>query len=160
MEQEKKLLLTLELVFWVVTAVITYGVLRPIITNLTGFPFLWHNVLAIVVTVTYTRYIFLWKYTFFSKSNIIRALIMIASIPLVFFLIQNTNSLQSYIDDYGYEAFMDLLKQPLSDERRLGLLEYIKSEFVFFSTGAVLAGVVLPIRMIISFWRTKNNEKV
>ena len=85
---------------------------------------------------------------------------MIASIPLVFFLIQNTNSLQSYIDDYGYEAFMDLLKQPLSDERRLGLLEYIKSEFVFFSTGAVLAGVVLPIRMIISFWRTKNNEKV
>lgn len=160
MEQQKKLSLTLELVFWVVTAVITFGVLRPIFVNFTDFPFLWQNVLIIIISITYTRYLFLWKHTLFAKSNIVRALILLATIPLVFFMIQNLNGFQTHLDDSGYEAFMDLLKNSLSDERKKGLLHYIRSEFVFFSTAAIAAGVVLPIRIIMSLWRTKNNKGV
>jgi hypothetical protein len=160
MEQQKKLSLTLELVFWVITAVITLGVLRPILVNFNDFPFLWQNVLIIAVAINYTRYTFLWRHTIFAKSNIIRALFLLATIPLVFFMIQNLNGFQIYLDDGGYETFMDLLKNPLADERKKGLLQYIRSEFVFFSVAAISAGVVMPIRIVISIWRTRNNKGV
>jgi hypothetical protein len=75
-------------------------------------------------------------------------------------MIQNMNVFQSYLDDYGYDAFMDLLKSPLSNDRKEGLLQYIRSEFVFFSIGAISAAIVLPVRMIISIWRTNNNKGV
>ncbi|MFT6148533.1 MAG: hypothetical protein ACJAUH_001215 [Saprospiraceae bacterium] len=160
MEQQKKLSLTLELVFWVVTAIIALGVLRPISVNFTDFPFLWHNILIIVVFITYTRYTFLWRHTLLAKSYAFRFLILLGTIPLVFFMIQNMNVFQSYLDDYGYDAFMDLLKSPLSNDRKEGLLQYIRSEFVFFSIGAISAAIVLPVRMIISIWRTNNNKGV
>jgi len=160
MEQQRKLSLTLELVFWVLTAIITIGVLYPVITNFNSFPFLLENILIIVVFITYTRYLFLWKHTLFSRSNIVRTLILLGAIPLVFYMVQNLNSFQTYLDDYGYDAFMELLKEPLSTDRKTSLLKYIRSEFVFFSTGAIIAGVLLPIRMIISFWRTKNKKTV
>lgn len=160
MEEQKKLSIILEAVFLLITAVVVVGFLRPIVANYTGFPFLWRNVLAIIVFITYSRYLFLWKHTLFAKSNVVRGLIMVGSIPLVFFLVQNLNLFQSYLDDFGYDTFMELLKEPLSDERRFSLLKYIRSQYVFFSTGAIIASVVLPIRMIISFYRTKNDKGV
>lgn len=160
MEQQKKLSVTLEIVFWIVTVILCVGVLYPIHTKLDGFPFSWTNSIAIIVFVTYTRYAFLWQYTLFSKSTIIRIIFIVAAIPLVFYLIQNMNIFQSYLDDNGYDAFMDLSKNLLSDSEKTELLQYIRSEFIFFSTGAVVAGILLPLRMIISFWRTKNNKGV
>lgn len=160
MEQQKKLSLILELMFWGITAIVVFGVLRPILINFNDFPFLLQNILIIVVGINYTRYAFLWRHTIFAKSNIIRALILLGTIPLVFFMIQNLNGFQTYLDDGGYETFMDLLKNPLVDERKKGLLQYIRSEFVFFSVAAISAGVVFPIRIIVSFWRTKNNKGV
>lgn len=160
MEQQKKLGVTLEIVFWVVTAILCVGILYPIYNNFNDFPFLWQNALAIVIFVTYTRYVFLWQYALFAKSNVVRILFLVTAIPLVFYLIQNINGFQSHLDNNGYDAFMELLKEPLSDNQRTGLLQYIRSEFVFFSTGAAIAGVLLPLRMIMSFWRTKNNKGV
>jgi len=160
MEQQKKLGITLEIVFWIVTIISCVGVLYPIYNNFNNFPFLWRNGLAIVIFVTYTRYIFLWQYALFSKSTIVRLILLVIAIPLVFHLIQNMNNFQTYLDNSGYDAFMELLKKPLSDDERAGLLQYIRSEFVFFSTGATIAGIILPLRMIISFWRTKNNKGV
>lgn len=160
MEQQKKLGITLEIVFWIMTAILCIGVLYPVFNNFNDFPYLWQNVLAIVVFVTYTRYIFLWKHTLFARSYVVRIFFLVTAIPLVFYLIQSMNGFQLHLDDNGYEAFMDLLKNPLSDDRKAGLLQYIRSEFVLFSVGAAIAGVVLPFRMIISFWRTKNTEGV
>ena len=160
MEQQKKLSVTLEIIFWIVTVILCIGVLYPIHNNLNDFPFLWTNSIAIIVFVTYTRYVFLWQYTLFSKSTIVRIAFIVAAIPLVFYLIQNMNRFQTYLDDNGYDAFMDLSKKLLSDSEKAELLQYIRSEFIFFSTGAVVSGILLPLRMIISFWRTKNNKGV
>lgn len=159
MEQQKKLSITLETVFWILTLIVLFGVLYPITSKYNDFPFLWSNILAIVVFVTYTRFIFLWKYTLFAKSNIIRIILLIATIPLVFNLISNMNGFQSHLDDYGYDTFIELLKNPTPERHKSGLA-YIKSEYVFFSIAATIAAVMLPIRMIISFWRTKNNQGV
>lgn len=160
MEQQKKSSYTLELIFWLITAVITFGVLLPILINFNSFPFLWRNILIIVIAINYTRYTFLWRHTIFAKSNIVRGLILLGTIPLVFFMIQSLNTFQTHLDDGGYDVFMDLLKNPLADEGKKGMLQYIRSEFVFFSVAAISAGVVMPIRIIISIWRTKNNKGV
>jgi cation transport ATPase len=160
MEQQRKLSLILELVFWILTTIVTFGVLYQVFSNFNDFPFLLENILVIVVFITYTRYLFLWKHTIFSRSTIVRTLILVTAIPLIFYMVQSVNGFQSYLDDYGYDAFMDLLKAPLSTDRKTSLLKYIRSEFVFFSTGAIIVGVLLPIRMVISFWRTKNKTTV
>lgn len=160
MEQQRKLSLTLELVFWILTAIFTFGVLYQVFSNFNSFSFLLENIMVIVVFVTYTRYLFLWKHTLFSRSNIVRGLILLAAIPMVFYMIQSLNNFQAFLDINGYDAFMDTLKEPLSADRKTSLLKYIRSEFVFFSTGAIIVGVLLPIRMVISFWRTKNKGTV
>ncbi len=160
MEQQKKLLLTLELVFWVVTAVIAFGILRPIVVKIADFPFLWQNGFAIVIFVTYTRYAFLWKYNLLSNSLVTRLIFVFSSIPLVFYLVQNLNGFQGYIDDFGYDSFMNLLKKPIADLDKVSLLKYIRSEFVFFSTGAILSAILLTFRMIMSIWRSRNKKGV
>ena len=159
MERQRKLLLNLELLFWLVTALIALGVLYPIFSTFNGFPFLWKNILVIVVFVTYTRYTFLWQHTLLPTSNIFRAAILLITIPLVFKMIENVNGFQLYLDNEGYDAFMSTLKTEISQERKINLLNYIRSEFVFFSTGAIVSALALPIRIIISFWRTRNNRK-
>ena len=145
MEQQKKLSVTLEIIFWIVTVILCIGVLYPIHSSLNSFPFMWTNSIAIIVFVTYTRYVFLWQYTLFSRSTIVRIIFIVAAIPLVFYLIQNMNSFQSYLDDSGYDAFMDLSKRLLSDSEKTELLQYIRSEFIFFSTGAVVKVIVLAL---------------
>jgi hypothetical protein len=159
MEQQRKLLLNLELLFWLVTVIITLGVLYPVFSNFDGFPFLWRNILVIVIFITYTRYTFLWQHTLLPKSNIFRAIILVATIPLMFRVIENMNGFQLYLDNEGYDAFMETLKKEISQERQVNLLNYIRSEFVFFSIGAVVSMIALPIRIIMSFWRTRNNRK-
>jgi hypothetical protein len=40
------------------------------------------------------------------------------------------------------------------------MTQYIRSEFLFFGVGSVIVSILLPFRMIISVWRTKNKGTV
>ena len=145
-----------EFIWWVITAIIAYAVLYPITKAVYNFPFLMTNVIFVIVFITFTRYIFLLKHTFLAKRQLIKIGIVFLCIPLLFFLIQELNYFQTFLDERGVEHFLRHL--PLPQQEALG--GYIRSELLLFGTGSIICTILLPLRMIISVWRTHNKGTV
>ena len=58
-------------------------------------------------------------------------------------------------------SFSTYFREGIAFESQQNLLNYMRREYVFFGVGSVIAAVVLPFRMLISFWRVYNkSEKV
>ncbi len=162
MDKNKRLQITLELIWWVVTLVVVVGVLFPINNAFKDYPFWATNILFIVVFITYTRYIFLLKHSLFAYYFPIKLVLVFVSLPLVFYMISSILDFQSFLDDEGQDALLQpfLLREQLSREAGTSLTNYVKNEMFFFAVGAIIAAMVLPIRMVVSIWRTKNRGTV
>ncbi len=160
MNKNTQLVIGLEILFWLATAAIVYLVMRPIWNNLTAFQFETENIVAIALFVTYTRYIFLLKHTFFARTIWIKLLFMLVAIPLTFYLVGNLNAFQTHLDEYGPDTFMKYLLPDLTIEEETGLMSYIKNQFSFFAVGSVIVSVIMPFRMLISIWRVRNRGTV
>ena len=149
--------LQLEIILCLLTAIITFMVIYPILNNFVKFGFLYSNILFIIVFVTYTRLIFLLKYSLISHVQWIKFLIIFVSIPLVFKLIEWVFNFQSFLQTEGLESYNAYFKPGLSDSTREALLNYMKREFLFFGVAATISAIILPFRMLISFWRVYNK---
>lgn len=156
MQKTATLTLTLELLFWLVTALIVGGVLYPIYRVAPDYPFLLRNVLFIVLAVTTTRYIFLLKHTWLAYLTWIKVFFIFAAIPLIFFLIDGINDFQTYLDENTFDSFLGHLKL----ERRETMTRYIRSEMIFFGTAAVIGTAAFALRMVLSLWRNRNRGTV
>ncbi len=146
----------LELYFWLFTAVLAAGVLLPILTRLPDYPFLFVNIIYIIVAVTMTRYIFLLEHTFLAYRQRLKVVVFFLFIPLVFYLIQELNYFQTFLDEEGQEAIVGRL--PF--DQRGSMLTYIRSEIILFGVAAVISTIVLGFRLLISVWRLRNRGKV
>jgi len=146
----------LEIIWWVVTALITAGVLFPIVTTVDGYPFLWVNSIFIIVFVTFTRYIFLLKYTFLAYSQYGKAAFILTSLITIFLLGQEVNLFQTFVDENGWEAVVG----EGAYTYRQTLVDYIHTEMLFFGVGSILSAVVLVFRLLISVWRYHNRGTV
>ena len=156
MNTQNKLIFRLEIIWWLVTIILVGGVLFPIFQAIEYYPFLWINVAFIVIFVTLARYIFLLKHTFLAKRQWVKFALTLLCLPLVFWLIGRINHFQTYLDEEGLESFLSILEL----ERQAALGSYIRNEMIFFGVGAIISAVIFPIRMIISFWRTRNRGTV
>lgn len=156
MDTQKKLALRMELIWWVFTIIVLGGVLFPIVTKITHYPFLWTNVIFVVLFITMARYIFLLKHTFLAKKQWVKFTLLFLCIPLIFWLINSLNYFQTFLDEEGVESFMPLLS--LEEQSSLG--RYVRSEMIFFGVGSLVSAVIFPVRMLISFWRTRNRGTV
>lgn len=157
-----RLSVLLELMGWIITAVLLVVVLLPIIKAYKDFPFWGMNILFIVVFVTFTRYIFLLKHTFFARKWFIKFVIAMACIPFTFFLVSNLYDVQAFLDEEGLYALAkpEMLKSPLPELELKSLVDYVRRELFFFGTGSIVATVILPFRMVISVWRVRNRGTV
>jgi len=147
---------TLEIIWWVVTALLTVGVLFPIITSVENYPFLLPNIVFVVVFVTFTRYIFLLKYTFLAHSQYGKAAFVLTSLVIIFLLGQEVNRFQTFVDENGWEA---VVGQGAYTSQQT-LVEYIHTEMLLFGVGSILSAVVLVVRLVISVWRYHNRGTV
>ena len=148
---------TLEFVWWIATAVILTIILLPILTNI-GDKYLFYvsNSFFILVFITFTRYIFLLKHTFLSKSKILKLIFVFVPIPLFFYAIDSFYDFQDFIDKGGH---IEMLNH-LHPDTAMQISKYIKYQFIFFGTGTMIVLFLLPIRMIISIWRGINKGTV
>lgn len=151
--------LQLEILWWVITAIATFLVIYPILDNMVKFQFLYANILFIIVFITYTRHIFLLKYTFLAYWQWVKFALIFLSIPLVFKLVEFIFNFQDFLDTEGLQSFSTYFREGIKFETQQNLLNYMKREYVFFGVGSVIAAIVLPFRMLISFWRVYNKEK-
>lgn len=146
---------TLELIWWLSTCFLVALILFPIYTREIAYPFYPYNVTAIVAFLTFTRYIFLLRLTPFARNQWIKAALIFLLIPVLFFIGQGINYFQTYLDDNGPELLVGLL--PKAEQE--SVLNYIRSQMLFFGVGAIVAGAIIPFRMIVSIWRQYNGRE-
>lgn len=147
----------MEAIWWLVTAVILALVMAPIFFNIgANYPFYIPNILFIVVFVTFTRYIFLLKYSLFSHTTWIKAVLVFLPIPIFLYFIDAMYDFQRFLDEEGMISVMG----SLSADTQYQLAKYVQYENLFFGTGAILTCILFPMRMIVSMWRVRNRGTV
>ncbi|MCZ2101803.1 MAG: hypothetical protein LC107_09735 [Chitinophagales bacterium] len=112
------------------------------------------NIYAIIVFTTFARWIFLLGYSPFARSNWFRFVLIFLPIPLFIYQIDSLLDFTGYIDEHGSTGFF----KDLLDPGNYAFAKYIRYQFLFFSTSSLITIILLPIRMIISFWRTVNTK--
>lgn len=145
----------LELLWWTMTLLVALLVLLPISLKLPHYPFWTINILYIATFITTTRYIFLLSSTFLARRLLWKLAIIFLSIPFVFYLIQELNGFQTYLDEQGVEAVVGTL--PFQDQQ--AMYHYVRNEMLLFGTGAIVGSVIFPFRLIIAIWRVRNRKE-
>jgi hypothetical protein len=153
MKKDTSLILKSELFWWITTLVVLVAVLWPIYSNNTLFTFLIPNIVFILVFITFTRYIFLLRQTPLRYAQWAKVVVFLACIPLTVYLIQEVHAFQVFADEIGIQA----LFERLTEKEQSRLVEYTKTEMTFFGVGSIIATILMPFRMLISFWRTHNH---
>lgn len=146
----------LEIVWWLITAVLLVTLMFPIWKGFPQFPF--HNTLIVFILcfITFTRYAFLLKYTFLAnweKGKILFVLLTLAIVGLLLFQIQDFNV---WYDNGDPEQLLS--NAPATDKE--SLLNYIKSIYLFFAVGSIVSAVLLGGRLLTSVWRLRNRGRV
>ena len=156
MNQKSTLTLKVELLWWLVTLWVIFGVMFPIYSKLDDYPFWVENIVFIVVFITFTRYIFLLKHTFLAYQQKLKVALFFIAMWLLFYLIDAINHFQTTIDEAGLEPIFQHL--PLVDKTSLS--HYVRNELTLFGVGSAIATIVFMFRMLISIWRVRNRGTV
>lgn len=144
-----------ELLSWAFVIAFCVLILSPVIFKSgTHYTFYWQNVVSIIVFLSFSRLIFLLGYTPYGRYKWLRFILVFLPIPLFMYHLDNLYDFQRFVDENGTISFLkgstDL------DDYNFG--KYIKYQFIFFCTGALVTIVIMPLRMILSFWRTTNTK--
>jgi hypothetical protein len=144
----------LEAVWWLVTAVIVTAIMYPIWTNFPAYKFNGVNIANIVVFVTFTRYTFFLKYTFLATWQYAKIGFVLLTVAIVATLMTQIQSFNVWIDGGDPDILLDSVGKI---HVRESLLNYIKSEFLFFVVGAIVSALFLSGRLLVSVWRLRNR---
>ena len=144
----------LELLWWALTCLTILLVLVPLLIKLPEYPFWVMNSIYIATFITATRYIFLLPSTFLARRFWLKTTIIFLSIPVVFFLVQELNEFQTFLDEQGVDAIVGTL--PFSEQQ--SMFKYIRNEMLLFGTGAIISATLLPFRLLIAIWRVRNRK--
>ena len=155
-ESNKKERWKLEIIWWIFTLVATFAIMLPIFHMAPTFPFKTHNIVYILMTITFTRYIFLLRHTPFAWSIPFKIVFPCSALIVIILLGDGLMELQRYLDE---EGFIDFLGH-LPGDQAMNMVKYIRSEYFFFGVASVICCVILPIRMIVSIYRQKNKGTV
>ena len=156
MNSEQSLHFRLEIIWWIFTSILAAGVIYPIVSKVVDYPFLMINIIFIFVFVTFTRYIFLLKHTFLAKQQILKAGIVLISVPIIFMLINQINLFQTFLDENGFDGLVG----DLPFGKRENIARFIRAEMLFFGVGSVISAIVLTFRLVISIWRLRNRGTI
>ena len=112
------------------------------------------NVISITFFLTFTRLLFLLSYTPYARLKWLRFLLIFLPIPLFMYHIDSLYNFQRFIDEEGTISFFS----GSNDLNDYNFGKFIKFQFIFFCVGALVTIGLMPVRMIISFWRTTNTK--
>ncbi|MDX2134050.1 MAG: hypothetical protein SFV52_04670 [Saprospiraceae bacterium] len=155
MNRKTQLLLLVELIGWIATGLIIAAVLYPIHKSMRVWPFESWNILYIVVLVTLSRYLFLLPHTFLASRQVLKFIIIILLIPATFALVQGLNGFMTYVEEQTWSA----ITGHLPPVERRAMEEYLWNEMIFFAAGSIISAPVLAGRLLISIWRTHNEDR-
>ena len=156
MQNLRKHKINVELIWWLFTFLLTAVILLPIWMNAPLFPFFFQNFILIAAFITFTRYIFLLPITLIARQKWIKVFIIAVSAILFFILTTALSDFHNFLDEQGLQT----LVEHLNVNAQTRMMNYMKSEMIFFGVGSIISGIILPFRMIISLWRVKNRGTI
>ena len=156
MDKRHSLILQLEIVWWVVTAIAAWAVLYPIRKVMHVWPFDWWNVAFVVTLITLARYTFLLKHTFLAKKQVWKLTLIVLMFPFTFFLVGGLNGFMVFIEENTW----DPLTGHLPPVDKMAIEHYIWTQMLFFGAGSIIAAPVFAVRLLMSIWRTHNRGTV
>jgi hypothetical protein len=156
MDKKQKNLILLELIWWVITAVIIYAVLYPINQAIYVWPFKGWNIFFIIVLITLTRYIFLLQHTLIAQKQVVKIVLILLMFPLTFICIDGLNSFMRFYGEVTFEPYTG----HLPGKQKMAMDAYLWNEMIFFSVGAAITAPVFAGRLFMSIWRTLNRGTV
>ncbi len=142
----------LEALWWLLTLLVALLILLPIILWTKGYPFYADNTLFIVTFITFGRYIFLLPHTFLAQWQWVKLALIFVCIPFVFYLVQQLNGFQTFLDENGPEALVGAMPY----EQVLSMTYYVRTQLLLFAVGSIVSVGLFPFRMIVSIWRKRN----
>ena len=146
----------IELIWWLITTLVVVAILLPIYNNVENFPFWLTSIGFIIVFITITRYIFLLKFTFLAHWEKAKIVIGVLCILLIFFIITALSDYHIFVEEFGLESLLTEYSLRGQDE----MTAYIHLIMTFFGTGALIAAIAFPFRLVISVWRGRNRGTV
>lgn len=157
MEKITQTKLIVELIWWIFTGVLVILVVYPMLSTFEEYDFIVSNAIFVIVTVTFTRYIFLLRHTFLASCRIGKAILLFGSIPLIFYLVSQMYYFRDFMDNEGLQSFNAYFVEGVDYETRQTVLVYMAREMIFTGTASVIVSSLMPFRMLISVWRVYNK---
>ncbi len=154
MEKEQSYKIALEVISWLITALVVMGVLAPIYLYDINYPFWIGNASLIIVFITGFRYTFLLNYSWLQSFFWVKVAFIAFSLLLVVSLANYLSTLNRYMDEDGLNTITYALKY----REQMSMIRYIKNELLFFGVGSIVSSIALAIRLTISVWRDVNNR--
>ena len=146
----------LEIIWWTITGVVIVLVMFPIWSEV-GTEFRYHNsnIWAVFIFMVFTRLLFVLRHTYIAKHSLIKIIFVLMSIPLFIYFMDSINEFQTFVDENGDTALLYQYSDKVAD-----LTKYIRYEYLFFAVASMITVAMVPFRMILSLWRTRNRGTV
>lgn len=154
-DSKKKLLwlnIAKESLWWLVSALLVYIVLKPII-DVIKYKYLAFNILIILMPLHYFRYIVFFRKNIFLQTKWPKFFVFALNIQIVIQIIRVTQDILIVVEEQSIKEVMvaDSVHH-LSMNQIFHLLYYIKEELLGFAIAAVLVAVALNLRIMYSFF--------
>lgn len=138
------------------TLVLLVLIMLPVYLNTVNFEYYYYNTICVFVVLTLIRYMFLLKHTLIARATMIKIVLGVLCIPLFLFATDGLYEFQRFLDEEGLQT---LVSNVYADRQPL-IINYIRSEFLFFGISAVILSIIFPFRMVLSVWRVRNRNTV
>ncbi|MBK9720653.1 MAG: hypothetical protein IPO78_03425 [Saprospiraceae bacterium] len=142
---------------WIVSSfAFAFIILLPIQIYNIKFPFITTNIAFIVGFSLFCRWIFLWKFTPYAWSKILKLVLIFIFIPLTFVGINKFYDFRIYLDEIGLQE----LVPHLGVSEQTSMILYMRNEMIFFGTSFIITASIIPFIMIWSIWKQYNRNEV
>jgi len=150
-----KSLLALDLLFLFFAGALSVLVVLPLTGRQVDYPYLVENVVFVLSFVLVVRYLFFLPQSLLAKLQPVKVGLVFVSIPFIFYLIDCFHGFRSFAEVEG--IYYPMRELPAAKAQFLG--NYMYREMVFFGTGAIVAAILFPFRLIISVWTLANRGR-
>ena len=145
-----------EIIWWLLTACITYAILYPISSKL-YYLYIEIHAAFIFVTLTYFRWSISFRSLLFLRPAWVRFLFFTANLVLFVYFMQYEYKLIAKIDNFFMEDF-GFPKTIMYEDVRQELFSYISNTILLFGTGSLITIIAFQLRLIVSYWQYYKHQ--
>ena len=146
----------IEGIWLIISSIISFMVILPIYLFGVEFPFIKMNLMFVFGFITFSRWLFLWKFTPYAWYKVLKLTLIFLMIPIIFIGINQFYDFRIFLDEIGLQELLSRFNE--KDQKSLSL--YIRSEMIFFGTAFVISSCMVPLKMIRSIWKQYNRNEV